>query len=228
MKILLIEDDKIQAGSLGKALLEIGHDIEWAVNGKQGIAMATTRRHDGIILDVLLPDMDGLHVVKALRSQGVDAPVLILSILAGVEDRIEGLNAGADDYLPKPYSIEELDARLRALQRRKRGAAARREITLGDLKLDFIGRRAFRGAREITLTCREFELLELFMRNPGKTLSRTYIVERIWDINFRYESNVVDVFVNHLRRKIEKRNREKLIHTVKGVGYRFSIEESKI
>ncbi len=220
MRVLIVEDDKTIVSFIQKAMKEDGYVTDVASDGEDAEHMAGADAYDVMILDLMLPKKDGLDILKSIREKGIRTPVLILSARGLVDDRVKGLNAGADDYLPKPFSIDELRARLGALLRRS-SAAAPRVLQIDDLKLDLITRKATRSDKEIELTGREFALLEFFMRNPGRVLPRTSIAEHVWDYNFDWGSNVVDVFVNHLRNKLEDRGHARLIHTVRGVGYQF-------
>jgi DNA-binding response OmpR family regulator len=223
MRILLVEDDRTQRGFVVKALKEDGHVCEAVSEGREALQWIEGEEFDLVILDLGLPDVDGLELLRTLRRKDDRTPVLILSARGLVEDKVVGLNEGADDYMAKPFSIDELRARMAALLRRSAGTHAP-VLEVADLKLDLLKRRASRGEREIELTMREFALLEFFMRNAGRALSRTTIAEHVWDYNFDWGSNVVDVFVNHLRRKIERPDAPRLIHTVRAVGYRFGPE----
>jgi DNA-binding response OmpR family regulator len=185
--------------------------------------MALTRVHDLIILDIRLPKMDGLYVLEALRRDGVTAPVLLLTVRATIEDKVLGLDAGADDYLTKPFAFQELVARVRALLRRRMEAEPT-VLRIGDVMLDPARRTVTRGGEKIDLTPREFALLDYFMRNPGRVLTRTMITEHVWDYSFDSSTNVIDVYVNYLRRKIDAGREPKLLHTVRGVGYVLKAE----
>lgn len=225
MRILLVEDDKTLVTFVQKAMKEDGHACDVATDGDVASHLATSEDYDLIVLDIMLPKKDGIDVLKGLRGAGRMTPVLVLSARGLVDDKVRGLNAGADDYMSKPFSIEELRARIGALLRRS-GSPKTTQLQIEDLKLDLLQRKVFRGGKEIELTGREFALLEFFMRNAGRVLPRTTIAEHVWDYNFDWGSNVVDVFVNHLRNKIEDSSKPKLIHTVRGVGYRFGPEPS--
>lgn len=225
MRFLLIEDDRTLVGFIRKAMKEDGHICEVAHDGEEGLKLAAAEDYDLIILDLMLPKRDGMEVLQALRKRRIHTPILILSARGLVDDKVRGLNAGADDYLSKPFSIDELRARIGALLRRT-STPKSNFLQAGDLKLDLYSRKAFRGGREIQLTAREFSLLEFFMRNVGRVLPRTSIAEHVWDYSFDWGSNVVDVFVNHLRNKIETDPKVRLIHTVRGVGYRFGPEKT--
>jgi heavy metal response regulator len=223
MRILVVEDEKKVASFIKKGLEEEGYAVDIAADGEDGLDMALTRVHDLIILDIRLPRMDGLHVLQALRQDGVTAPVLLLTVRATIEDKVLGLDAGADDYLTKPFAFQELVARVRALLRR-RTEAEPTVLRIGDLTLDPARRTVARGGEKIDLTPREFALLDYFMRNPGRVLTRTMITEHVWDYSFDTSTNVIDVYVNYLRRKIDAGREPKLLHTVRGVGYMLKAE----
>lgn len=222
MKLLLVEDDAQTAGYISQGLAELGHACDVAVTGLDGLTAGLTKDYDAIILDRNLPVMDGLSVLAALRAQSRGTPVLILSALAQVDDRIRGLNAGGDDYLAKPFSFHELVARLDAIVRRGDGAAAPpRTRRVGDLELDLLTRTAHRGDREITLSNKEFQLLDYFLRHAGQVITRTMLIEAAWDYSFDPGTNVVEVHVSRLRAKIERPGEATLLHTVRGAGYRL-------
>ncbi len=218
MRILLVEDDRKVASFIRKGLTEEGYAVDVASDGDTGLAMGLDRLHDVIVLDVMLPGKPGFQVVRELRQQRVDTPVLLLTAREAVEDKVQGLDAGADDYLTKPFAFAELLARVRALLRR--GTAARTPaLQFADLVLDPATRTLKRGGEAIPLTNREFALLEYFLRNPGRVLTRTMIAEHVWDYSFDPGTNVIDVYVNYLRKKIDTGRDRKLLHTVRGVGY---------
>ena len=218
MRILVVEDEKKVASFIKKGLEEEGYAVDVAADGEEGLAMALTRVHDLIILDIRLPRMDGLCVLQAIRQDGMTAPVLLLTVRATIEDKVLGLDAGADDYLTKPFAFQELVARVRALLRRRLEVEPT-VLRIGDLTLDPARRTVSRGGEKIDLTPREFALLDYFMRNPGRVLTRTMITEHVWDYSFDTSTNVIDVYVNYLRRKIDAGRTPKLLHTVRGVGY---------
>ena len=218
MRILLVEDDRKVASFIRKGLSEEGYAVDVAYDGETGLAMGLDRLHDAIILDVMLPGKPGFQVVRELRQAKVGAPVLLLTARDAVEDKVQGLDAGADDYLTKPFAFAELLARVRALLRR--GAAAKAPVLqVVDLTLDPATRTVKRGVDVVTLTNREFTLLEYLMRNAGRVLARTTIAEHVWDYSFDSGTNVIDVYVNYLRKKIDAGREPKLIHTVRSVGY---------
>jgi two-component system OmpR family response regulator len=221
MRILLIEDDREAASYLAKAFREAGHVADHAANGLDGYAMAREGGYDVLVVDRMLPKLDGLSLIRSLREQGVDTPVLILSALGQVDDRVKGLRAGGDDYLPKPYAFSELLARAEVLARR-RAASSSGEPTsyrVGDLELDRLSHRVFRAGREIVLQPREFRLLEYLMKNAAQVVTRTMLLEHVWDYHFDPQTNVIDVHVSRLRSKIDKGFERPLIHTVRGAGY---------
>ncbi len=218
MRLLVVEDEKKVSSFIKKGLEEEGYAVDVALDGKTGLEMAMDRVHDLIILDIHLPGMDGLSVLHELRKGKVPTPVLLLTVRANIEDKVLGLDAGADDYLTKPFAFEELVARIRALLRRQM-EAKRTVLKISDLMLDPAARTVFRGERKIELTAKEYALLDYFIRNPGRILTRTMIAEHVWDYDFDSESNIIDVYVNYLRRKIDSESEQKLIHTVRGVGY---------
>ena len=223
MRILVVEDETKMAGLLKRGLEEEGYAVDVAANGTDGLWAGTENPYDTIVLDVMLPGIDGFEVCRQLRAKGRWAPVLMLTARDDVRDRVEGLDAGADDYLVKPFSFSELLARVRALVRR--GAGERpSELTVGDLTLDPATRRVHRGSAEIVLTPKEFALLELFMRHPGEVLTRTRILEHVWDFAFGGDSNVVDVYVRYLREKVDRPFGVASLETVRGSGYRLRAE----
>jgi heavy metal response regulator len=218
MRILVIEDEKKVANFIKQGLEEEGYAVDWAADGQEGLALALDGVHDLIVLDLNLPKMDGLEVLQELRQAKIKAPVLLLTIRAMIEDKVLGLDAGADDYLTKPFSFQELLARIRALFRRRLQAEPAL-LQVADLILDPSRRVVRRGAEKIDLSTKEFALLDYFMRNPGRVLTRTMIAEHVWDYDFDTATNVIDVYVNFLRKKIDADRAVKLIHTVRGVGY---------
>jgi DNA-binding response OmpR family regulator len=202
-----------------RVLEEEGHTVDTAHDGDEGLTMALDASHDVIVLDVMLPGRDGISVCRELRQQRVDTPVLLLTALDGVDDRVRGLDAGADDYLPKPFAFQELLARIRALGRRRVQAREPSELRFEDLVLDLRRRRAQRAERMIELSPKEFSLLEYLMRNDGRVVTRTQILDHLWGYDYDSESNLVDVYVAYLRRKVDKGHKHPLIRTVRGVGY---------
>lgn len=220
MRILVVEDEKKMAGFLKKGLAEAGYSVDVAETGGAAETLAGENPYDLVILDVMLPDQNGLDTASHLRRDGYGGPILMLTALSGTKDKVRGLDAGADDYLPKPFAFEELLARARALLRRQNPAGGVASVLrFEDLEMDLVSRRVKRGSVAIQLTPKEFSLLEYFMRHPNRPLSRTSISEHVWDIHFDNESNVIDVYVNLLRKKVDAPFESKLIHTVVGVGY---------
>ena len=218
MRILVVEDEKKVASFIKQGLEEEGYAVDWAADGQEGLVLALDGVHDLIVLDLNLPKMDGLKVLQELRKAKIKAPVLLLTIRAMIEDKVLGLDAGADDYLTKPFSFQELLARIRALFRRRLEAEPAL-LQVADLTLDPSRRLVRRGVEKIDLSTKEFALLDYFMRNPGRVLTRTMIAEHVWDYDFDTSTNVIDVYVNFLRKKIDADRDVKLIHTVRGVGY---------
>ena len=219
MYILVVEDERRLAQVVRRVLGEEGHTVDVAYDGEEGLAMAMDGSHDVIALDILLPGMDGLEVCRSLRANRVDTPVLLLTALDAVEDRVRGLDAGADDYLPKPFAFQELLARLRALGRRRVEAREPDQLQTADLALDLRRRRAERAGKTIDLSPKEFALLEFLMRNEGRVVTRTQILDHVWGYDYSPDSNLVDVYVTYLRRKIDRGYDRNLIRTVRGAGY---------
>ena len=217
MRILVVEDEKKVSAFIKRGLGQEGYAIDIASDGMEGQELAEANKYDAIILDIMLPKKSGLEVLKDIKDRGVEAPVLLLTARDTVEDRVSGLNLGADDYLTKPFAFEELVARVKALLRR--GGSGSSVLQYEDLSLDPMTRKATKGEEEIELTLKEYALLEYFLRNPERVLSRAIIAEHVWDQNFDSETNVVDVYINHLRNKVDIDDSKKLIHTVRGVGY---------
>lgn len=223
MRILVVEDEQKVASLIKKGLGEESYAVDLAPDGNMGLSMALDGVHDLIILDINLPGMDGLGVLKELRKKKVQTPVLLLTVRATIEDRVFGLDTGADDYLTKPFAFEELLARVRALLRR-RAESEPPLLRVADLTLDPARRIVYRGNDKIELTTKEFALLDYFMRNPGRVLTRTMITEHVWDYDFDTMTNIIDVYVNYLRKKIDTGRDPKLIHTIRGVGYVLQAE----
>jgi two-component system OmpR family response regulator len=219
MRLLIVEDDATIADFVAKGLTEAGFAVDIAADGARGLELAVSGAYDVAILDVMLPQIDGLTLIDRMRARGVRTPVLILSARRTVDDRVQGLQAGGDDYLTKPFAFAELLARVQALVRRSTGATEPTRLTVADLTLDLLARRAQRAGRALDLRPREFALLEYHMRNPGRVLSKTMILSHVWGYNFNPGTNVVDVLVSRLREKIDKDFEPKLLHTVRGVGY---------
>lgn len=221
MRALVIEDNPKMAAAICQGLKEQGYAVDVSHTGFEGEETASITTYDIIILDLMLPDRDGLDVCRALRRRGVATPILILSAISATGDKVTGLNAGADDYLAKPFEFEELIARVRALLRRGQASEAA-VLRVGDVELDLTKRTVKRGGQVVQLTNKEFALLEYFMRNADRVLTRTQIGEHVWDMNFDPSSNVIDVYVSLLRRKLDKGHEKPLIHTIVGTGYTFS------
>jgi two-component system OmpR family response regulator len=219
MRILIVEDDQAAAAYVAKALTESGHVVDHAANGRDGLYLATSGDYDAVVLDRMLPGLDGLSVLQAMRAADVETPVLILSALDKVDDRVKGLKAGGDDYLTKPFAFSELLARLEALARRRKASATETVLKVGDLEMDLLKRTVRRAGREIDLQPREFKLLECLMRNAGQVVTRTMLLENVWDYHFDPQTNVIDVHVSRLRQKIDKGFERPLLHTVRGAGY---------
>lgn len=219
MKILVIEDDREAADYLEKALGEAGHTTHVARDGEAGFSLADAETYDILIVDRMLPRRDGLSVIAGLRARGNDTPVLILSALGEVDDRVTGLRAGGDDYLTKPYAFTELLARIEVLNRRASGRDGETLYRAGDLELDRLSHSVKRAGKEIVLQPREFRLLEYLMRHAGQVVTRTMLLENVWDYHFDPQTNVIDVHVSRLRSKIEKGFDKPLLHTVRGAGY---------
>ncbi|MGE4373595.1 MAG: response regulator transcription factor [Xanthobacter sp.] len=219
MRILLVEDDREAAEYLRKAFREAGHVVDHAADGEEGLTLALDGKYDVLVVDRMLPLRDGLSLVAELRGRGYATPVLILSALGQVDDRVQGLRAGGDDYLPKPYAFTELLARVEALARRGGPQASDAVYKVGELELDRLAHRVSRDGREIVLQPREFRLLEFLMRHAGQVVTRTMLLENVWDYHFDPQTNVIDVHVSRLRGKVDKGFDVPLIHTVRGAGY---------
>jgi len=220
MRLLLIEDDADVAAYIAKGLGGSGHTVDLAHDGNHGLNLATTEQYGVMIIDRMLPGVDGLTIVKRVRAEGIHTPILILSALGEVDDRVEGLKAGADDYLTKPFAFSELDARLEVLQRRSAGGLAPDTVLkVGDLELDQLSRTASRSGSVIELQPREYRLLEYLMRHAGQVVTRTMLLEHVWDYHFDPQTNVIDVHISRLRSKVDKGYDRPLLHTVRGAGY---------
>ncbi|MCO5144521.1 MAG: response regulator transcription factor [Oligoflexia bacterium] len=218
MRILIVEDEKKMAGFLKRGLEEAGYSVDHAASAASAEMLSGENPYDCIVLDIMLPDKTGYDLALSIRAEGYKGPILFLSALSSTKDKIRGLDVGADDYLTKPFSFDELLARVRALLRRHSSPQGSK-LRFHDLELDLVKRKVKRGEREIALTAKEFSLLEYFMHNQNKALSRTSIAEHVWDVHFDSDSNVIDVYVNMLRKKISSGDEKKLIHTIVGVGY---------
>ena len=219
MKPLVVEDDRETAAYLVKGLGESGYTVDRAGDGRDGLFMASSGDYDAIVLDRMLPGLDGLAIVAALRAAGNHTPVLILSALDGVDDRVRGLKSGGDDYLTKPYAFSELLARLEALTRRGTAPQAATRLRVGELEIDLLARTAIRNGQEIELLPREFRLLEVLARHAGHVVTRTMLLEQVWDYHFDPQTNVIDVHISRLRQKIDKGFAKPLLHTIRGAGY---------
>lgn len=219
MRLLIIEDDRDAADYLVKAFREVGHVADAAHDGEDGLALALDNPYDVLIVDRMLPKRDGLSVIGELRKKRIETPALILSALGQVDDRVKGLRAGGDDYLPKPYSFSELLARVEVLSRRRGGRNEETELRVGDLYLDRLSHSVRRGTEEIVLQPREFRLLEYLMRHAGQVVTRTMLLENVWDYHFDPQTNVIDVHISRLRSKIDRGFAQPLLHTVRGAGY---------
>jgi two-component system, OmpR family, response regulator len=219
MRILLVEDDGKIASFITKGMKEAGYVVDHAADGDEGLALALTESYDAAIIDIMLPKRDGLSLIEELRRNKVTTPVIILSVKGSVEDRVKGLQTGSDDYLTKPFAFSELLARVQALIRRASGATEPTRITFGNLSINLLTREVTRGDKKIDLQPMEFSLLEYLMRNAGRVVSKTMIMEHVWDYNFDPQTNIVEARICRLRDKIDRDFQEKLINTVRGVGY---------
>jgi DNA-binding response OmpR family regulator len=225
MRLLVVEDDAAIADFLVRGLTEQGHAVDLARDGAEALDLIALASPDVLVLDIMLPRVDGIEVCRRLRADGNDTPVLMLTARDAVEDRVHGLDTGADDYLVKPFAFSELMARIRALSRRP-PATSGPVLRVADLELDTATRQARRGQQPIDLTSKEYALLEYLMLNPNRVLTRTMITERVWNFDAFNVANVIDVYIGHLRRKIDDEHDVKLIHTVRGAGYRLAVPET--
>ena len=221
MRALVIEDDREGAAYLVKGLRENGYVVDRAADGLTGLNLATTEPYDVMVVDRMLPGVDGLSIIETMRKQGCATPVLILSAMDKVDDRVTGLRAGGDDYLTKPFAFSELLARLEALLRRGTAGAAETVLRVADLEMDLLARTVTRGGRPIELTAKEFQLLEYLMRHAGHVVTRTMLLEKVWDYNFDPQTNVIDVHISRLRQRIDRDFPKPLLETVRGAGYRL-------
>jgi two-component system, OmpR family, response regulator len=219
VRILVVEDDERIATFVVNGLKQNGFSVDHAADGEQALALFRAVNYDAAVLDIMLPKLDGLSVLRRVRSDKNRTPVLLLSAKASVDNRVSGLQAGGDDYLTKPFAFSELLARVQALIRRATQVAEPTSLSVGDLSMDLLSREVTRGGQKIELQSREFALLELLMRNPGRPITKTMILEHVWDYSFDPQTNVVDVLAHRLRAKLEKGFAERLIHTIRGVGY---------
>ncbi len=219
MRILVVEDDSETAGYLTGGLEEEGHAVSWSRAGRDGLFLAMTENFDLLIIDRMLPELDGLTLVKTLRAARIETPILFLTTMSGIDDRVTGLNAGGDDYLVKPFAFSELVARVRALSRRPRGTTIDTQFRVADLELDVVKHVVKRGGHEIQLQPREYRLLEYLMRHAGQVVTRTMLLDNVWNYHFDPKTNVVESHLSRLRTKIDKGFTPELIHTVRGAGY---------
>ncbi|WP_394763531.1 response regulator [Phenylobacterium sp.] len=219
MKLLIVEDDKEAAGYLKRALSEAGHAVDYAAAGRDGLMLAVGETYDVIILDRMLPEIDGLAILRTMRASNVKTPVLLLTALGGIDDRVEGLEAGGDDYLVKPFAFAELVARVNALARRPPTQEMPTELAVADLRLNLLKRTVTRGGRRIDLQPREFQLLEYMLRHAGRVVTRTMLLESVWDFHFDPKTNIVESHMSRLRGKVDRGHGCDLIHTVRGAGY---------
>ena len=222
MRVLIVEDDREVAKNIAKMLRENGHVVDCAHDGDDGLSMAREGAFDVLIVDRMMPRRDGLSMISELRGDGDKTPALVLSAMGEVDDRVEGLKAGGDDYLVKPYAPSELLARVDALARRRDPDSAKTRLSVGDLEMDLLARTVRRGEEAIILQPREFRLLEFLMRHAGQVVTRTMLLEKVWDYHFDPQTNVIDVHISRLRSKIDKPFGTNMLHTVRGAGYRLS------
>ncbi len=221
-RILVVEDDPDAAEYVLKGLREDGYTVEHVADGRDGLYLATTSRFDAIVMDRMVPGMDGLSVIKALRAAGIETPIIILSALAQMDERVKGLRSGGDDYLAKPFGYSELSARLENLMRRGGSKAPESKLSCGDLEMDLLARKVTRGGKPIELLPREFKLLEYLLRNKHRVVTRTMLLEEVWDYRFDPHTSLIDTHISRLRKKIDDGFDKPLLHTVRGTGYRLS------
>ena len=219
MRILIVEDDEKIASFIVKGFKQAGFTVDYAVNGEEGLYLALTEPYDAAIIDIMLPKLDGLSLIEKLRQQKVNTPLIILSAKHSIDDRVRGLQTGGDDYLTKPFAFSELLARVQALIRRANSIVEPTTITVGDISIDLLTRKVVRSGKRIELQSREFALLEYFMRNAGRIISKTMIIDHLWGYNFEPQTNVVDVLVCRLRNKVDRDFEKAMIHTIRGAGY---------
>jgi two-component system OmpR family response regulator len=221
MRVLIVEDDLEAAAAMARGLAEAGHDCRTAADGELGLAATASEPFDVLIIDRMMPRLDGVSMVERLRASGDQTPVLFLSALGEINDRVSGLKAGGDDYLVKPYAFAELIARVEALARRRETGSVQTVLKVGDLEMDLLGREVRRAGQEIDLQPREFQLLEFLMRNAGQSVTRTMLLEKVWEYHFDPQTNVIDVHISRLRAKIDKGFDRAMLQTVRGAGYRL-------
>jgi two-component system OmpR family response regulator len=221
-RVLVVEDDVDTADYVAKGLREAGFTVEHVADGRDGLYMASSSAFDAIVMDRMLPGMDGLSVVRALRAAGVETPILILSALGQLDERVMGLRAGGDDYLTKPFGFSELHARIENLMRRRGGKAVETMLRCGDLEMDLLSRKVMRAGRPLDLLPREFKLLEYFLRNRDRVVTRTMLLEQVWDYRFDPHTSIIDTHISRLRKKLDEGFPTPLLHTLRGVGYRLS------
>ncbi len=226
MRILIVEDDRDTREFIRGGLAQRGHNVDCAADGREGLVLASSESYDIVVLDRMLPEVDGLTIVRTLRASDNRVPVLILSAMGEVDQRVQGLRAGGDDYLVKPFAFSELEARVEALSRRTVPEGPATQLVVADLTMDLIARSVTRAGDRIELQPREFRLLEYLMRHAGQVLTRTMLLEHVWDYHFDPQTNVIDVHISRLRSKIDKGAATPLLHTVRGAGYRLGVDES--
>lgn len=224
-KLLIVEDDAETRDYIAKGFVEQGYTVETASTGRDGLYHATDISFDALILDRMLPEIDGLSIVKSVRAAGISTPILLLTALSAVDERVRGLKSGADDYLIKPFSFAELHARVEALLRRPQDQSDGQTLTCGDVVMDLEKRKVFRGTRQLVLTPREFQILEFFLRRLNRVITRTMLLEGVWDYSFDPQTNVIDVHISKLRRELESDGEAPVLHTVRGAGYMLSEPE---
>ena len=221
-RILVVEDDADTADYIAKGLREAGYTVEHVADGRDGLYLASSSAFDAVVMDRMTPGMDGLSVVKALRAAGIETPILILSALAQLDERVTGLRAGADDYLAKPFGFSELHARIENLTRRRGGRSVETQLRCGDLTMDLLSRKVVRSGRPLDLLPREFKLLEYFLRHKDRVVTRTMLLEQVWDYRFDPHTSIIDTHISRLRKKLDEGFERPLLHTLRGVGYRLS------
>jgi two-component system OmpR family response regulator len=221
-RVLVVEDDGDTADYVTKGLREAGYTVEHVSDGRDGLYLASSSAFDAVVMDRMLPGMDGLSVVKALRAGGVETPILILSALAQLDERVIGLKAGGDDYLTKPFGFSELQARIENLLRRRSGKSVETVLRCGDLVMDLLSRKVTRSGKALELVPREFKLLEYFLRNKDRVVTRTMLLEQVWDYRFDPHTSIIDTHISRLRKKLDEGFEQPLLHTLRGVGYRLS------